>query len=442
MRTRSLQPRHCTFLVALHVLRGGRMRRATLLLGWLGATLLAAFVGCEAGDGDSSHPSAQEAGTMMPDAGAGDAADASDPRCATQATLLGTHPHASQQPTPLGKTISDTRGWMGLLYFGYGDIELNTGPIYITTFDPKSNTWADHPVAYLSQRGAQVVTSTPAFATHDIERFLPIGDSLWAPAAQPDFKAPFDAASAPEYAIATGGNDWTQVDFVPNSIHLVDAIARAPSDIYFTGSAFMSTDAAVGAVANGRAGGYVWRSVDGGPFAQLFPNFAASTEASEDFDLTGAWIFGAALNGTAYLDEDGFVYEHDGGAGLPVPAWNNWEDVGEFLTPATFAGQIVFADLGQFYAYDGTSRTDLNFRFFESQGRYQATMEPLVLFQVTEGRLLAVKYGGDVMMTTDLKSWTCIGQAPADASSIGSLDGVVYFGSVNSGVYGFPAPSW
>jgi hypothetical protein len=46
------------------------------------------------------------------------------------------------------------------------------------------------------------------------------------------------------------------------------------------------------------------------------------------------------------------------------------------------------------------------------------------------------------MMTTDLKSWTCIGQAPADASSIGSLDGVVYFGSVNSGVYGFPAPSW
>ena len=34
------------------------------------------------------------------------------------------------------------------------------------------------------------------------------------------------------------------------------------------------------------------------------------------------------------------------------------------------------------------------------------------------------------------------GQAPADASSIGSLDGVVYFGSVNSGVYGFPGPSW
>jgi hypothetical protein len=421
----------------------------------MGVTLLAAFAACDEDDGPASA-TAVDAGTTTPDvavsdagssdagssdAGSSDAADANDPRCATQATFLGTHPHASQQPTPLGRTISDTRGWNGLLYFAYGDLEANTGPIYITTFDPKTNAWQDHPVAY-RENGTGIMKSTPAFFTHDIERFLPIEDSLWAPAAQPDFASPFDAATAPEYAIATGGHDWTQVDFAPNSIHLVGAIERAPNDIYFTGSAFMSSDAAVAAAANGRAGGYVWRSVDGGPFTQLFPNFAASTPGSEYFDLTGAWIFGASLDGIAYLDEDGFVYEHDGGSGLPVPAWNNWEDVGEFLTPATFAGRIVFADLGQFYAYDGTKRTDLNFRFFESQGRYQATMEPLALFQVTEGRLLAVQYGGDVMMTTDLATWTCIGKAPPDATSIGSLNGVVYFGSVNSGVYGFPAPSW
>lgn len=205
----------------------------------------------------------------------------------------------------------------------------------------------------------------------------------------------------------------------------------------------MYTDAAVSAVANGQAGGFVWRSIDGGPFTQLFPNYAASMPPySFGFDLTGAWIFGAALDGIAYLDEDGFVYEHDGGSGLLTPAWDNYEAVGEFLTPATFAGRIVFADLGQFYAYDGKSRTNLNFRFFESQGRYQAIMEPLVLFEVTEGRLLAVKNGGSAMMTTDLVTWTCIGQAPADATAIGSLNGVVYFGSVDSGVYGFPGPSW
>ena len=53
-----------------------------------------------------------------------------------------------------------------------------------------------------------------------------------------------------------------------------------------------------------------------------------------------------------------------------------------------------------------------------------------------------MKHTGDVMMTTDLGTWSCIGKAPADATSIGSLDGVVYFGSVNSAVYGFPTKSW
>jgi hypothetical protein len=215
----------------------------------------------------------------------------------------------------------------------------------------------------------------------------------------------------------------------------VDAIERAPRDIYFTGSAFMQTDASAGAVVNGRAGGHIWRSVDGGAFTQIFPDYSGPP-GSEYFDLTGAWIFGAALNGVAYLDEGGYIYKHDGSK------WDSWENFGEFLTPATFAGRIVFADLGQFFAFDGTKRTNLDFRFFESQGRYQGMKEPLALFQVTEGRLLAVKYGGDVMMTTDLTSWSCIGKAPADATSIGSLDGVIYFGSVNSGVYGFPGPSW
>jgi hypothetical protein len=416
---------------------------APFRVGSFGAALLAAFIACGSDNGATTTAPVGQ-GATMPDAAGGaapdaGAADASDPRCATQATFLGTHPHASQQPTPLGRTISDTRGWKGVLYFAYGDFEANTGPIYITTFDPKTKTWQEHPVAY-KENGTGIMKSTPAFATHDIERFLPIGDSLWAPAAQPDFSPPFNNATAPEYAIATAGHDWTQVDVVPNSIHVVDAIERAPGDVYLTGSAFMSTDGALGAAVNGRSGGHVWRSVDGGPFTQLFPDF---TPGSEFFDFTGAWIFGAALNGVAHLDEASLVYQHNGTSWI----WGdgdggNGEGVGQFLSPATFAGHVVFADLGQLFAHDGTKRTNLDFRYFESQGRYNTLGDRLALFQVTEGHLLAVHYGGDVMMTTDLVSWTCIGKVPADATSIGSLDGVVYFGSVNSGVYGFPAPSW
>jgi hypothetical protein len=399
------------------------MRRAAALAIGSALNALVFYVACGGGDGAPVNGAAG-------DAAQDGAIDAGDPRCATQAILLSTHPHAVQQPSALGKMLSDTRGWHGSLYFAYGDIELNTGPIYITSFEPKTRTWTEHPVAYEDQG---TLKTTPAFFTHDIERFLPIGDRLWAPAAQVDYAAPFDSSTGPEYAVGSATHEWSQVDISPTGLHVIDVIERAPGDLYVTGSGIMQTDAS--AAANGRAGGFIWRSQDGGPFTVLFPDFSYP-EPQEFFDLTGAFIFGAALNGTAYFDSAGFIYKYDG---------HNWdfnEAFGEFLTPAVFAGHIVFADLGQFYAFDGSTRTNLDFRFFESKGRYQGMKEPLALFQVTEDRLLAVRYGGDVMMTTDLVTWTCIGQAPADATSIGSLDGVVYFGSVNAQVYGFPTPSW
>ncbi len=363
--------------------------------------------------------------------GADAATDAGDPRCGTQAVLLGTHPHASQQTTTLGKNISDVRGFHGTLYFAYGDLEVNTGPIYITTFDPKTKAWTEHTVAYHEGDGG--VSNNPAFATHDIERFNVIGDQLWATAAQPDYRAPYNASSAPEYAFGTANHDWTQVDMSPTGLHIISAIERAPNDIYLTGSAQMVTDAS--ALANGRYGGFIWRSQDGGPWTQFYPDFSYPG-GGEFFDVEGYPAFGGALNGTAYFDTANFIYKWDG------KMLGFQEEFGEFLVPTPFAGNLLFADLGQLYAFDGAKRVNLNFRFFESQGRYQGLKEPLALFQATEGRLLAVKYPGDVMMTTDLMKWSCIGKVPADATSIGSLDGVVYFGSANAQVYGFPTASF
>ena len=63
-------------------------------------------------------------------------------------------------------------------------------------------TWQDHAIGYRdATTGA--LRSTDSFATHVIERFIPIGNNLWAPAGQPDFR-PFGAAAAPEYAISSG----------------------------------------------------------------------------------------------------------------------------------------------------------------------------------------------------------------------------------------------
>jgi hypothetical protein len=406
------------------------MRRAAALAACLAVSAVTFYVACGS-DSGASATTASDGGPAS-DAG-GSAPDAPDPRCATQAVFLDTHPHASAQPTDLGKTISDTRGWNGQLYFAYGDLEANTGPIVITSFDPKAKKWIDHPISY-RESGTGLIKTTDSFPTHDIERFLLVAGQLWAPAAQEMGTPPFDTVTSPEYAVGSASHDWSEVDIAPSGLHIVDTIERAPGDIYVTGSMHMYTDAS--AAANGRAGSAIWRSQDGGPFTQLFPDFTPRTDGEEFFDLTGAFMYGAALKGVAYFDGASFIYKYDGAN------WDFNEAFGEFLSPAVFAGHLVFADLGQFYAFDGTKRTNLEFRFFESQGRYQGLKETLALFQVTEGRLLAVKYGGDVMMTTDLQTWTCIGKAPADATSIGSLDGVVYFGAIEGKVYGFPAPSW
>ncbi len=378
--------------------------------------------------GDSGAP--HEDGSVNASADAG-GTDGSDPRCGTQAVLLGTHPHAIQQPSDLGKIISDVRGFHGSVYLAYGDLELNTGPIFITTFEPKTKTWTEHPVAYRQADGGP--NTTPAFYTHDIERFVVAGDAIWAPAAQPDYNLPFNANSAPEYAVGTANHDWSQVDISPTGIHVIDTIERATGDIYMTGSAFIQTDA--GDPINGRAGGHIWRSQDGGPFNMIFPDLSRPA-SSALVDLSGAFIYGAALNGTAYFDSNGYIYKFDG------TSWDSWENFGEFVTPAPFAGHLVFSDLGQFFAFDGTKRINLNFRLFDGLGRRQGALDPPAMFQVTEGRVLAVNHEGNVMMTTDLTSWSCIGKVPPDATSVGSLDGIVYFGSVHSQIYGFPSASW
>ena len=57
-------------------------------------------------------------------------------------------------------------------------------------------------------------------------------------------------------------------------------------------------------------------------------------------------------------------------------------------------------------------------------------------------RLLAVSENGDVLMSTDLVTFSCIGKAPPDVRSVGSMGGRVYFGAAQGRVYAYPRPSW
>jgi hypothetical protein len=177
----------------------------------------------------------------------------------------------------------------------------------------------------------------------------------------------------------------------------------------------MSTDTMFGPAVNGRL---VHLALRRRPAVHAALPQLRGVDAGSEYSIARRLIW-RALNGVAYLDEGGFIYKHNG------TSWDFWEAFGEPITPVAFADRLLVADLGHLFAFDGKKRSDLDFRFFESKGRYQGSKEPLALFQVTEGRLLTVNHDGDVMMTTDLETWSCIGKAPDDATSIGSLDGVV-----------------
>lgn len=329
-----------------------------------------------------------------------------DPRCATVATQITVHPHASMQPTDDGQTLIDTRGWSGRLYFGYGDLALNTGPIVVSSYDPIAGTWVDH----------------FTFQTEKVQRYMPIGDRLYAPAADPHGDQP-----DPEYAVGTSTHDWGNggID-IGRSIHVVSAVERVPGDLYLTGEDLFGDNTAITSAS-------VWRSTDGSPFTEIFP--IISSDPNLQYNQLNAWFFSAAaLDGILYV---GFGWIFDGAQWI-----HSAVDLGEFQRPTVFANRIVSATLGELWAYDGTQMTNLHFTLFPSTGLEQTTLTPIPIFEDTEDHLLAVAEDGSVMATTDLETWTCVGQAPPDVRSIGSLDGVIYFGGAGGNVYGFPSPSW
>src|SRR5829696_5993845 len=196
-------------------------------------------------DADAPRPSA-----ASPDCGpevVQDAAvaDASDPRCGTLPQLITTHPHAAAQGSAVGTNLVDTRAFNGRIYFGYGDIDANTGPIVISSYDPTTNQWQDH----------------LTFDTERIERFRVIGGELWAPATDPH------GAADPEYAKGSARHEWSQID-AGRSIKVLDVVERVPGDVFLVGSDLYLSDAGT---FDNTFGAAAWRSQDGAPFARTFP---------------------------------------------------------------------------------------------------------------------------------------------------------------------------
>jgi hypothetical protein len=310
-----------------------------------------ALVRCGSDEGGADAAGSDSGGAEVgPDGGV---IDAADPRCQTPPVLITTHPHAVKiDASTVGQNLVDTRGWNGRLYFGYGDLNWDTGPIMISSYDPEAKTWKDH----------------LSFETERIERFRVIGDHLWAPASDPR------GGADPEYAIGSArttglrSNPVTDVQYVDlNNLPFLNA---------------------------------------------------------------------AALNGTLYTSTVSPPWTFDG------KQWAQVLQLGGFLHPVTIAGQIVYGALGELWAFDGTHRKNLGVQLVDTTLTYTFVKDPIAVLNDSEGRLLVVNAKLETLVTKDLVEWKCVGHAPPDVRSIGSVNGTVYFGGAEGRVYGYAAPSW
>jgi hypothetical protein len=396
----------------------------------LGLTLLfSLIVGCGSNDDravvlsspasaacDAGGPPAVVART---DAGV---AGIDDPRCATKPVAIPDHPTAAKQVaipnvqnvSDMGKNLRSVRAFHGRVYFGYGDLNANTGPIDVASYDPVTKSWAVH----------------LTIQTESVERFVVVGDQLLAPYGD----AHGDQSKIEDYAIGTANHQWSAHE-VANTFHMMDATERVPGEIYLAGSSYIEP--------SHQPGSFIWRSIGGGPFTQIFPGDVAAGYVEP---AGGPFQSVVSFHGAVYAAAANSIWTWDGAQWTHARAPGDLDDpllFDLFLHPVVIADHIVFGAFGgDLWKYDGKHSTRLPFHTFDTPTAMGFTELPIVIFEESEGRLLTVDDSGNVLMSTDLVTYQCIGKAPPDVRSVGSMNGIVYFGGSNGHAYAYEHPSW
>jgi hypothetical protein len=309
---------------------------------------------------------------------------------------LAIHPEAAAQPTGAGRSVATLLGWRGRLYTGYGDIDANTGPIAVTSWDPATGAFRSH---WLSQ-------------TEAIYNYRVIGSRLYAPAMDPR------GLTGTDYAV---GEPW--VDRVSAlSWHAFDMATLTGDDLWLVGQ--HDWDAVA------------WRSLDGGVTwteALRVRSRPGPTRGLARFYFAGVhqgklYVQAADTNGTgsASLAFDGRGWT-DGPDLLPVPSATGWR-------PEAVAGRMVYRAEGPF------ARAGARLLAFDGQQVSFPLTTPVHDLSVSGPELLVLTTEGAVLRTTDLESWTPVATAPAGSRSIGTVGGQLYVGTADSRLYRLRRP--
>jgi hypothetical protein len=301
---------------------------------------------------------------------------------------IAVHPQAIQQ-AGAGQPLRILQAWDGKIWAGYGDWINNTGPIAITPFDPATGTFAAAP---------SIVDQTEA-----IERWVVIGDKLYAPSADPrgGFSTDFAVGTA-----SGGSGPWSQSGAV-GMTHAFDMATLTGTDLWLVGS--QVNDAVI------------YRSLDGGATWQ-------SSYRISGTERKGLRFYGvAAYNGKLYAqvgDSNGVI--HSRSVVFDGTSWSSGPALGALSDSATFAGKLISRSgyfVGSLMAFDGTTQTTAYANGF--------------LNYAIDGDTIYVLDGyGNVKSSKDLVNWNLVtNSAPATAHGIAVINGQIYLGGSDSAIY-------
>jgi Ca2+-binding RTX toxin-like protein len=308
---------------------------------------------------------------------------------------IGTHPQASRQPTDRGRTLNFLKSWNGAIYAGYGDYDVNTGPIAITPFELSTDQFAAQPALWADSEELQV--------------FRSLNGNLYAPSIDPRI--------ADDYSERWLAGPWAGRNVV-DALHLYDMATRTGGELWMVGSA---GDNAV-----------AWRSLDGGVTWSIA--LTVPPRNSADF----ARFYFAGLHQNAL-----YVQAVDNGGGKhptsKVFDGNDWSD-GPDLLPIGgygydtehFDGQLLYlarqSSPSSLLSFDGAEVTNSGQVFYN--------------YSADGGTLYGLGENGQIRKTTDLTSWIDVDPAaPPAARSIAVIDGVIYVGTTDSRLYKLSRPS-
>jgi hypothetical protein len=286
------------------------------------------------------------------------------------------HPQAAAQPTARGRTINTLQAWRGGLYAGYGDYELNTGPVAIARFNTATHTF-----------GAPFWA-----ATEEIDAYRVMDGRLYAPYTD----ALGHDAATPDYAVS----GWSQAN-VFASAHVFDAAYQST-----TGALWMA-----GADSDS-PNGTVWRSLDHGATWKRMLSVPPPDGDPENFVR---FYFIAAYHGKIIAQPaswfltpmQAFVYA-DG-------AWKRRPALGPYSFPYHAE---KFADKLLYQSYWDGSLVVLD------QGPIHGAED-----YVKADNAIWVLDGLGVYKTSDLLTWTQVATAPGRATSIAVTNGAIWVGT-------------